>query len=192
MRVLLFLILSLAAHAANPPPFAKVLLVSGAASLEPLHTTLQVGMELSEGERITVMSGSKLRLKLANGAVIEVGPHSELLLKNNAAGAPFLRMPHGELLVVTRAGDPLELRTGQLRLFADAKTFFVSQELDKPAYICVCDGKLRAKWALGEANLSAKRHESPVWIYPSKTAAVPAHEKPRHDDEQIRALRAFL
>jgi len=189
---LLILFLSPNAIAANPPPFAKVLFTSGSTSLEPNHTGLHAGMELSEGDRITVMSGSKLRLKLASGAVIEVGPHSELLLKNNASGAPFLRMPHGELLVVTRAADPLELRTGQLRLLAAAKTFFVNQELDKPAYVCVCDGKLQAKWALGSETLSAKHHENPVWIYPSKTAAVPAKSQPHHDDEQIRALRASL
>ena len=143
---MLFLALAIAcipAHAAKPQPelAASVLTAEGLTALEPPHMNLNPGAKLKEGDRVTVMSNSKLRLRLVTGAVLELGPHSELLLKHTLDGIPLLRVPHGELLLVSAGDQEIEVRTSQLKLRLFAKAFFLSKKLDQPAYVCICDGE---------------------------------------------------
>lgn len=177
---------------AAAPLGATVLGTEGLTSLEPQHTSLQVGKKLGEGDRVTVMAASKLRLRLAGGAVVELGPHSELVLKRAAAGDPYLRLNHGDLLLVSPGEKEVEVRVSQIKFHITAKAFFLRQPLDQPAYVCVCEGKATAKWPVGEIQLAGKDHERAVRIYPDRAKPVAANDDTTEHDAEIVLLRHWL
>jgi hypothetical protein len=161
----------------GPPPFARVLETVGLTSLEPAHSNLAVGEALSEGDRVTTMSGSKLRLRLASGLVVEAGAHTEITLKENIAGEPLLRVPHGELYVVTKDAPAFEVRTAQLRLHVRAREFYLGQSGEKSALLAVRQGKAHAKWPHGELDLEGKRETGAARIYPQQPGSKRAGSK---------------
>jgi hypothetical protein len=174
-------------------PFAQVIELDGLVSVEPNHVNLKEGAELHEGDRITVMAGGRLRIRFLNGAVAEVGPHSELSFKRTAAGQPYLALPHGSLLGVAKDPVHLEVRSGQIHLNLDSRAFYFEQRLDQNFYLCVCDGKAKASWIAGSAEISGHRHHHGIQIKAGHSSALPGPIQPRnHTDGHLRALRALL
>ena len=197
----LFLILLLLAASAKAAPFAEVMDMKGLASLEPKHTNLKVGMALSEGDRITVMSNSLLKLKFAGGSAAQIGAHSEVTLKRSEEKAPSLRLAHGMVLAVVREPEPadpmkrnrFEVRAGELSLAVYGGDFFVRSEGDNAAFVCTCSGAVKARWGKNQALLHGKGHDHPVTIRTFETKPQAAKEKGSdHADEDIAALKNFL
>lgn len=200
ISLMLLLAFSPAYAADSPPPFAEVVHVRGFASLEPEHTNLKPGQKLAEGARITVMSNSSLRLLLSDGVALEVGPDSELELKRNREKVPFVQLVHGMLLSALKPavkGNSKErflVRTHKVSLGVRGTEFFVRQDLNQPAFVCVCSGRVRGKWAEGEIDLiSSKPHEHYVHIHHTRKKAVKAKDMGHdHDDKQLEILRKLL
>jgi hypothetical protein len=161
-------------------PFVTVLSKDGLASLEPGHTNLKAGMDLSEGDRVTVMADSKLRMKLENGSVIELGPHSDLMIRRDRLGTIFLRLAHGKLLVANRGKGDLKVRAGEIDFLFQSEGFYIDYKHDKPALVAVYAGEADVKWPKGKTKFSAKNREQASFIYPGKEAVVPAG-KSRND-----------
>jgi hypothetical protein len=197
MRPLLF---SLAFLVLAPPavarpgtaaPAAEVLATEGTVALEPMHSGLEVGTKLAEGDRVTVMKASKLRLRLAGGQVAELGADSELLLKRNADRGWMLRLPHGSLWLAAPAGSSLEVRTGELRFEVGAQAVFLRGGMDHPSLVCVREGKVAGRGPGGEGKLEAGHEERCALFHPSKASAEPA-EKPASFPAEVKRLRALL
>jgi hypothetical protein len=198
--LILLLALSPAYAADSPPPFAEVVHVKGFASLEPEHTNLRPGQKLAEGARITVMSNSSVRLFLSDGVALEVGPDSELELKRTRQKIPFARLVHGMLLAALKPAessakkDRFQVRTHKVSLGVRGTEFFVRQDLNQPAFLCVCAGKVHAKWAEGEIELLAQKpHEHAVHIHHTRRKATKSKDMGKdHDDKQLETLRKLL
>lgn len=195
------LLFSMSAEAATKPaPFATVAAVQGLASLEPEHTNLQVGQELAEGARITVMHDSSVRLLMADGIALQVGPNSELELKRNKEKVTVLGLVHGMVLSVlkpaTKIGkkDRFILKAPKVTMGVRGTEFFVKQDLNQPAFLCVCSGKVHTKWEKGELHLhSTKPHEHYVHVHHTRKKAQKAGDMGSdHTDKQLEALRALL
>lgn len=177
----------------NSTSAAKVISVDGLASLEPKHTNLIPNMSLSQGDRITVMAKSKLRLRLASGAVVQLGPHSELNFEHKPDQLPRLRLAHGEILAVSADKTPIEVRSGKLKLHIEGDGFFLSHQRDKPDLVCVYSGLIHAKWPLGESTIEGKAREQAVFINPEKEKLEPAGSK-RYDpsESELQNLQEIL
>jgi|GEM_PF-2878116 len=183
------------------PPFAEVIFVRGKASLEPAHTNLNVGDQLKEGARITTMSNSMLRLKLSDGAALQIGPHTEMVLKRKEEGIPLLELAHGMVLSVVRpwaeeqdkSKDKFRIRTNKVSLGVRGTEFFVKQDGDRPTFLCVCSGKVHAKWQKGEALYESEHHDHHVNIrHTNKKAEQQTDMGSDHSDDEIAALKKLL
>lgn len=184
-----------------PPPFATVMAIEGLAALEPAHSNLAVGQVLKEGSRITTMENSAVRIKFADGAAIQVGPHSELEIKRNRQEILSLHLIHGMVLSAIKAvvgkpsaKDKFELKAHKVAMGVRGTEFFVRQDLNQPAFLCVCNGRVHAKWAEGKLELqSLKPHEHFVNIRHTKKKAVKALDMGHdHTDQQIEELKKLL
>lgn len=182
------------------PPFAEVALVKGRASLEPAHTRLQEGDKLKEGDRVTTMSNSMLRLKLRDGAALQLGPHSEIVLKKKEAGVPLIELVHGMVLSVVRPWaqgqnkdkEKFRLRTNKVSIGVRGTEFFVKETGDDPTFLCVCSGKVHAKWKEGEALYESEHHDHHVNIRHTRKKPFQTDMGSDHTDDEIAALKKLL
>jgi hypothetical protein len=186
----------------EPPAFAEVVYLKGLASMEPGHTNLHLGDKLKPGDRITTMSESKLRLKLGDGAALQLGPHTELVLKRKEAGIPLLQLVHGMVLSVVRPWvedesnkdkEKFQLRTNKVSIGVRGTEFFVKQRGDEPTFLCVCSGKVHAHWEAGDTLYASEHHDHHVNIRHTKKKPEPQTDMGSdHTDDEIAALKLLL
>jgi hypothetical protein len=197
VAIYLFLILQLAwlpcLAAEESVPFARVLAVEGLASLEPLHTNLVKDMPLPSGSRVTVMSNSKLLLRIGREHVLHLGPHSDLLLSRNLEELPSLRLAHGQFLLASGKKEPIEIRSGQIRVKLEADGVFIDHQKDQSALISLYSGKAKLRWRGKETILDSKGREQAIFLHPGKDAPEPA-EKKRFDppEDEFRRIQSWL
>jgi hypothetical protein len=190
MLTLLSLVFALQSPAA---PFGTVLSVSGLVSVEPKHLNLKAGVKIEEGDRLAVMSDSQLRIKLETGAVVEVGPQSEISFHRNRKGAPYVMLPNGSILMVATDPTPLEIRSGQLRAHLHGRAFFFEQRSDQHAYLCVCDGEAKANWGGQSTEISGKLHHHGTLLSTTRATSEPGPKTPlHHSDSRLTELRKLL
>jgi len=187
--------------AQEPIRFAEVAFTQGIVTLEPKHTALKPGMPLMEGDRITTMSGSMIRIKLMDGAALQLGAHTEAVLQRDSQRIPTLTLVHGMALAAVKPFVPgnnkneekFRLRTNKISLGVRGTEFFVRQEADNPTFLCVCSGKVHAKWREGERLIEAQNHNQPLNISHTKKKAEASLSMGKdHSDEDIRELKKLL
>jgi hypothetical protein len=167
--------------------------VSGLVSVEPSHLNLKAGVNISDGYHLTVMSNGQLRPKLESGAVVEVGPDSEISFHRKSKGNPYVKLAHGSLLVVAANPAPLEIRSGKLQVQLQGRAFFFEQRGDQHAYLCVCDGEANAISGARSSEIAGKLHHHGTYLSTTGAKQASGPGKPlHHDDARLAELRMLL
>lgn len=158
-------------------------------------STLHLGDSLKPGDEITTGPRGLVRLVLAEGVAMQIGPGSRVRLENKSGQPTTAALLKGYLLSkVKKGGDDIKyrVRTKTASLGVRGTAFFVKEEGDGRTFFCLCEGTVVASWRKGEQLQTAKHHDHPEWLEGGNPKPDPAPMGSEHTDAEIAALTALL
>jgi hypothetical protein len=159
---------------------------------------IKLGDKVQIDDVITTGPKSFMRILLAEGAAMSIGPGSTIRITKLKASEPTsIDLLKGMLLSKVKRSSAesaikFKVRTRSAAMGVRGTTFFAKEEEDGRTFLCVCEGTVETRWPKGTKIISSKHHDAPAKISALESKMAAAEMGHDHTDEEAAELEKLI